>query len=253
MPFSHRQLREVFHLLFLAQLLKISDPSLYVLKGGTNLRFFFRSPRYSEDMDIDVLAGSVSTLRKNGYKILDSAPFQRSLRSYGIVEVLPSDRDRAKHTATTQRFRLQLLTVAGEKLSTKIEFSRRKHEKAYIRESIDNTVVYPYRQLSFPCQHYPAAIAARQKVAALAHRTAVQARDVFDLYILHLGGHPLFAAGELEPETRNLALEQLLTLSFEDYSGQVLPFLQAEEAARYASRGCWKEMRDLVFHLLDAG
>ena len=66
MDYSHWQQREIFHLLFLEQLLKLSDPNLFVLKGGLNLRFFFNSPRYSEDMDLDVLGGSVATLRKNG-------------------------------------------------------------------------------------------------------------------------------------------------------------------------------------------
>jgi hypothetical protein len=54
MPYSHRQQREIFHFLFLERLLKIADPRLFVLKGGVNLRFFFNSPRYSEDMDLDV-------------------------------------------------------------------------------------------------------------------------------------------------------------------------------------------------------
>ena len=63
--FTDAQIREVFHFHFLERLLKLSDPGLYILKGGVNLRFFFKSPRYSEDMDIDVLAGSVQTLRKN--------------------------------------------------------------------------------------------------------------------------------------------------------------------------------------------
>ena len=57
--FSHRQQREVFHFLFLEQLLRISDPHAFVLKGGINLRFFFASSRYSEDMGLDVLAGAV--------------------------------------------------------------------------------------------------------------------------------------------------------------------------------------------------
>ncbi len=58
------QLREVFHFCFLDRLLKVSTPNLYVLKGGVNLRFFYNSPRYSEDMDLDVLAGNVSTFKK---------------------------------------------------------------------------------------------------------------------------------------------------------------------------------------------
>ena len=57
--YSDRQKQEIFHFLFLERLLKISDPKLYVIKGGVNLRFFFHSPRYSEDLDIDVLGGAV--------------------------------------------------------------------------------------------------------------------------------------------------------------------------------------------------
>lgn len=74
--FSDIQLREAFHFCFLHRLLQISDIDLYVLKGGVNLRFFFGSPRYSEDMDLDVVAGSVATLKKNGYKILGDAAFR---------------------------------------------------------------------------------------------------------------------------------------------------------------------------------
>ena len=250
MQYTHRQLREVFHLSFLAQLLKIS-PALFVLKGGTNLRFFFRSPRYSEDMDIDVLGGSVATLKKNGYKILESAALRRSLRSFGIADLLVSDSDKAKQTSTTQRFRLQLLTESNERLPTKIEFSRRNEGKAFVRQNIDNSVVFPYHQISFPCQHYPASVAAEQKLEALANRTAVQARDVFDLYILGLGGHDLSAAREIEPETRDRALEQLLLLDFESYSGQVLPFLEQDSLNRFKTPKAWAEIHDFVFGLLE--
>jgi len=47
------QKREVFHLLFLRELVRGVPLSAFVLKGGTNLRFFFGSIRYSEDMDLD--------------------------------------------------------------------------------------------------------------------------------------------------------------------------------------------------------
>ena len=253
MRYTHRQLREVFHLGFLAQLLKISDPALFVLKGGTNLRFFFSSPRYSEDMDIDVLGGSVATLKKNGYKILESTVLRRSLRSFGITEILVSDSDKAKHTTTTQRFRLQLLTEANENLPTKIEFSRRNEGKAFVRQNIDDSIVFPYRRISFPCQHYPASVAAEQKLEALANRTAVQARDIFDLYILGLGGHDLSATRNIDPETRDRALEQLFLLDFESFSGQVLPFLEQEVLDRFGTPEAWAEMHEFVLGLLEVG
>ena len=253
MDYSHRQLREVFHLIFLGQLLKMSDPALYILKGGTNLRFFFRSPRYSEDMDIDVLGGSVATMKKNGYKILDGEPIRRALRSYGIADLLPSDRDKAKHTPTTQRFRLQLVTESNERLPTKVEFSRRSSEDRATFQNIDPAVVFPYQQLTFSCQHYPAAAAVTQKLEALANRGQAQARDVFDLYILHLGGHDLSSAGKLGSESRERALEQLFSLDFDDYCGQVLAFLEEEALNRFGACENWEEIHEFALQLLEAG
>ena len=143
------QRREVFHFCFLQRLLRISDPSLYVLKGGVNLRFFFSSPRYSEDMDLDVLAGSVATLKKNGYKILEDAAFRRSLSIYGIDGIEINDPDKAKHTGTTQRFRCSLVTEAGQRLPTKVEFSRRAGDPdaAAPLETINTEIARRYRQL----------------------------------------------------------------------------------------------------------
>ena len=97
---SDAQLREAFHLCFLHRLLKVSDINLYVLKGGVNLRFFFGSPRYSEDMDLDVTAGSVATLKKNGYKILEDGAFQRSLR---VVPVFAFPRKSSFHAEPMTR------------------------------------------------------------------------------------------------------------------------------------------------------
>jgi len=54
MALSARQTIEMFHLVFLRALAaKGEDKSLFALKGGCNLRFFFQSVRYSEDIDID--------------------------------------------------------------------------------------------------------------------------------------------------------------------------------------------------------
>jgi hypothetical protein len=65
----------------LERLFAASSASQYVLKGGGNLRFFFASPRYSEDMDLDVVAGGVATLKKNGFKILQDKSFARTMQS----------------------------------------------------------------------------------------------------------------------------------------------------------------------------
>lgn len=254
--FTPRQQREIFHFCLLERLLKITDPSLFVLKGGVNLRFFFHSPRYSEDMDLDVLAGSVGTLRKNGYKLLQDAAFRRMLKVYDIADVELNDHDKVKHTETTQRFRVRLITAAGVQLPSKVEFSRRKVESEAARavEQVDSEIARNYKRLSFRCQHYTGEAAVVQKVLALAGRPQTQARDVFDLDILQRGG---YARREqimqgVESKQRAAARENLASLSFDDFSGQVLEFLDEAHRVEYGNRTAWKAMVKQVHDLLDA-
>jgi len=148
MNYTHRQQREIFHFLFLERLLKIADPRLFVLKGGVNLRFFFASPRYSEDMDLDVLAGSVATLRKNGYRILEDPAFARNLATYGIARLVINDPAKAEQAATTQRFRAQLVNTAGESYPTRVAFSRRGGVEDYRLETLDPSIARAYRRLA---------------------------------------------------------------------------------------------------------
>ena len=249
----HRQQREIFHFLFLERLLKISDPRAFVLKGGINLRFFFGSPRYSEDMDLDVLAGAVGTLRKNGYRILRDPAFGRALATFGIDELLVGDPAKAKHTATTQRFRVRLRTVAGESLPTKVEFSRRGAGGESVLETIEPAIAKRYRRLSFSCLHYSAAAACGQKMLALANRRQAQARDAFDLYILWLGGHVApGCAGVLTPAERERAAQTLLGFTYADYAGQVLGYLEPDERDRFAGEEHWGEVVARAFALVEA-
>lgn len=251
--FTDTQLREVFHFCFLERLLKISDPGIYVLKGGVNLRFFFNSPRYSEDMDIDVFADSVATLKKNGYKILQDAAFKRSLRIYDIDDIEVNDPNKAKHTPTTQRFRLSLITPAGHRLPTKVEFSRRsKDNDIKSMDLIDPKIARQYRKLAYRCPHYSGEIAVIQKIEALMGRTITQARDVFDLAILHAGG---YASSDslnkvFSKEQKQQAINCLLLLSYDDYAGQVVEFLDTEYQEQYGSVSAWNQLQETVLELL---
>lgn len=247
------ELREVFHFCFLERLLKTSDPRLYVLKGGVNLRFFFRSPRYSEDMDIDARGGAVATLKKNGYKILGDPSFKRTLQTYGIDNVEVNDPTKAKHTKTTQRFRVQLHTRSGEALPSKIEFSRRETTDAgAITERIDEEVARRYRKLSFNCQHYSGSTAVQQKLLALAGRAVTQARDVFDLYVLSLGGycHDDEHKEKLSRQQHSAALNNLHSLSYDDFAGQVVEFLDDDSKKQFANRASWNTMTAQVIDIL---
>jgi predicted nucleotidyltransferase component of viral defense system len=252
--YSDIQHREVFHFLFLEALLRISDPTLYVIKGGANLRFFFKSPRYSEDMDLDLLAGNVGTLKKNGYKILESAPFRRALRTFGIMDLQINDPAKAKQTETTQRFRVRLMNEAGESLPTKVEFSRRQTEKlSFVLEKIDPDIAKPYQRLAFRCQHYSGETAVIQKVRALAGRDVTQARDVFDLGILHSGGY--FKKTELQKSVGERILKEarqgLAGLDYEHFEGQVLEFLDENGREVYGSEEAWESLKETIGEMLD--
>jgi len=252
MQLTDRQLREIFHFLFLEKLLKTSDSRLFVLKGGVNLRFFFKSPRYSEDMHLDVLGGSVATLRKNGYRILEDRAFQRSLQTYGITRLELNDPARAKHTETRQRFRLRLITGSGMALPTKVEFSCRSSDDPYRLELIDPAVAEPFRRLSFTCQHYTAESAFRQKVLALANRTQVQARDAFDIDILCRGGRVTQAlTANIPAADVERARLNLLSLDYLAYEGQVLDYIDPELAPAYTGESAWDQLIERVLALLE--
>ncbi len=252
---SDLELREVFHFCFLEQLLKISDPNIYILKGGVNLRFYFKSPRYSEDMDIDVLAGSVDTLKKNGYKILNDDGFMRKLKTYGIQNIIINDPSKAKQTETTQRFRLRLVNQAGDELPTKIEFSRRKKEiQTYfsMTERLDIEIGRKYNRLAFLAQHYDANTAITQKIEALAGRKEVQARDAFDIFILDIGGRArTFSSKAISEEVLLEARQALLSIDYKDYETKVLEFLDEKDKVNYSGLQIWTEIQERVMSLID--
>jgi len=76
-------------------------------------------------MDIDITGPRIERVKKIVMSILSARGFTDSLKSFGIERIVAPDIIEAKQTETTQRFKIHLLTAAGENLFTKIEFSRR--------------------------------------------------------------------------------------------------------------------------------
>ena len=254
---SDLEFREVFHFCFLEHLLKISDPGLYILKGGVNLRFYFNSPRYSEDMDLDVIAGDVTTLKKNGYKILEDSSFKKKLKTFGIEDLELSDPAKAKHTKTTQRFKLRLIDISGNKLATKIEFSRReKTHSSYIHltERVDVDVAGKYNRLAFLAQHYSASTAVLQKLEALAYRKQVEARDAFDIFIIYLGGHlsKSFSCKLVPDEVLERARNSLESICYKEYESKVLEFLSDDNRHEYDGELRWCEIKKTIRKIINS-
>jgi predicted nucleotidyltransferase component of viral defense system len=240
---------EIFHLLFLQQLEKQMDKKLYALKGGCNLRFFFKSIRYSEDIDFDVTTISKTTLEKKVSKILSSVNFSRILQSNG-VEIIQSNP--VKQTDTTQRWKLLLrIKQSTLPIPTKIEFSRRKMEEGVAYTGVDTELLTQYRLYPIICNHYTHNTAVIQKMRALIGRTETQARDIFDLKWLldqdDFNNISIFSETEI-----NTVIQNSNGITYEDYKGQVVAYLMEPYQAFYGTREKWDEIRSQVIKTLMA-
>ena len=77
-------LREFFHLALLRHLATRLSGRDYAVKGGICLRFFHRSPRLSQDMDVDIVSNvRLKTLQNAVDSILEGKAFAAS--ALGVV------------------------------------------------------------------------------------------------------------------------------------------------------------------------
>lgn len=230
---------EQFHLIFLAHLTKRVAQDLFALKGGCNLRFYFKSVRYSQDIDFDVQKISQETLRSNVRNILKSKAFLDQLTAAGVDIAQVSE---AKQTDTTQRWKLLLRTNQLDRdIPTKIEFSRRDGIIGAVMAPIDQDILVSYKLYPIATYHYPRIWAVRQKIAALIGRTQTQARDIFDLsFLIHdnldLQGYSLDKADV------DKACEHAISLSFDDYQAQVVSYLLPEYQGLFGTEVQWNNM-----------
>jgi len=247
---TERQTIEIFHLHFLRACGARVDKALFALKGGCNLRFFLKSIRYSEDMDLDIQTMAVGTLRNNVNRLLEAPGFIQALRAQGIEIARTAQ---PKQTATTQRWKLTLRDAeSGAEMPTKIEFSRHGLDDGTAVESVDAGLIRTYRLYPVIVQHYTVHAALAQKVAALALRGEVQSRDVFDLkLLLDAGGAerplPATAAANLAA-----AIDKAVAVDYDAFAGQVLAFLEPEYQDDFGSKRAWNELQEQVVNGLEA-
>jgi len=246
------QLREVFHIEFLRWLGRKVKAEHYAVKGGANLRFFFKSFRYSEDMDLDARTIKVMELKEAVMKILDSRIFRDNLTPFGIARIAAPDISRAKQTETTQRFKIHLFSSSGEDLFTKIEFSRRGFSGNVEVEPIDGAIARVYKLAPLLVPHYDSYSAITQKLHALAARTATQARDIFDLYALtsqYVTDDKRFK--DIKNGTLSKAYERVLEVGFGQFRDTVVSYLSDEDQAVYNNPNSWEEIQLKVVHFIE--
>ncbi len=246
--YNPKQSVELFHLLFLCQLGRKIDKKLYALKGGCNMRFYFKSIRYSEDMDIDIQIVSKDTLLKNVNKLLSSVPFKNILQAQGL-EILSVSTP--KQTFTTQRWKVELKSkYTALPLHTKVEFSRREFTDESVYESIDSQIIRQYSLSPFMANHYSLQSMFQQKIRALALRNETQSRDIFDLYFL------LSLGNRFELDNNTIAILEdakfkAKGIAFEDFKGQVVAYLPGDQQKEYDDVLVWDAIVKTIITSMD--
>ena len=223
----------------------------WVVKGGVNLRAWFGSRRYSEDLDLDALGSAPHILRDKLDNILLGRPLEDMLASQGLELVRTS---KPKQTDTTQRWKLELKAAGvSVPLHTKVEFSRRgTRDEDYVLEPARSDIVRPYGIPVPTVNHYTARSAVRQKIHALARRSQIQARDVWDLD--HLLRSTRADPRPLSPSVRQAlpdAIEHTILLGYDVFKAQVVPFLSEDDQTIYGTPDAWERMRELVIERLE--
>jgi predicted nucleotidyltransferase component of viral defense system len=243
--FNTLQQREIFHLEFLRWFSRKIEARYYTIKGGANLRFFFNSVRYSEDMDVDISDVAVDVLQNVVLGILLSQSFKNIFNYYNIENIIAPDIEKAKQTETTQRFKIHLITSAGENLFTKVEFSRRGIKTGVIVQSVSDHILRPYKLAPLILPHYNIRATINQKIDAIASRPVTQARDIYDLYILN-SQYSDKDTGEYEIAGREKfrkAYNNLFSVTFEQFRDSVVSYLPPEDQVIYNSKSSWDEVR----------
>lgn len=251
---NNLQTREIFHIEFLRRFIPKIDLNYFALKGGVNLRLFFQSIRYSEDIDIDVNGKRVrkDKLIKVVMDILDNRNFLDVLKTFGIVEVVKPNMKKAKQTDTTQRFKIHLKTKSGLDLFTKVEFSRRGGVGYSVNEHIPSEVLRDYKMAGFVVPHYEVNAAVVQKIKALAQRSETEARDIFDINLLSSRySNSENKLPKLEAELIDRAHDNVFNIDFIQYREVVVKFLGEEDQKIYDSEKIWDNIQLKTAQLIE--
>ena len=216
------------------------------------MRFFFGSPRYSEDMDLDAQIVAGHALRDVVMAIVTSPSLQEALASFGVRSIVAPDIGKAKQTETTQRFKIHLITSSGEDMFTKIEFSRRGIKAGVAVETVRADILKALRLPPLMCPHYGAEAAMLQKIDAIAGRTVTQARDIFDLFLLTTQARlSKKLLNRKDSDILAKATKNVYRVEFDQFRDTVIPYFPEADRALYNDSSRWDEIRLTVSRCME--
>lgn len=229
--------------LFQLALLEVASARLpiadFVVKGGANLRFFHRSVRRSRDIDFDHTGARFERFADRVDEMLEGSALRAILRARA-VEL--ADVRRTKQTATTRRWKFTLAAPEVAGAASKIEFSARGGSPDRDVVPVDPDLARRLGGRAVRVARYGPVAAVEQKIGALALRGETQARDVFDLD--HLFRLYPDALGEARAERRSIevAIARALALSYDEYRGTVVDYLEEDVADVLGTEDAWSGM-----------
>lgn len=240
------EIREFFHLNLLNHLgLRLSGRS-YAVKGGICLRFFHRSQRLSEDMDLDVDSKvRAKTLENAVDSVIDSRSFQSVLVPKGIARI---EARKPKQTEITQRWKFSLYLNNEVSLPTKVEFSRRQKNIFFSSGIPDRELLAYYKMSPFAAQYYDSNSMCVQKILALSSSSRFAVRDLFDLHhlIFNVIVNLESVRERIDVKEIERATNKIGSFTFGDFKEQVFPFLTETLMNLYRDKNAFEKIRNSV-------
>ena len=247
------EITEGFHLAFLQALTTRADPDAWALKGGGNLRFFYGSARFSEDIDLDTFDIEPWTFQDRIDRTLASDLLKRTLGTLGssIEYVNPKERSETK-----SKWVIGLRHLAeSDPAYTQIEVSHREYPyRAFVKvEPVSEGAVIPYAAaLRRPIfGHYLPRAAIAQKIDALWGRDVRQPRDVFDLDRLIRIAPDAVPRGSVDEAGLRAAITRIFEIGYDEYRAKVLTFIEPDSLPLYEPIDAWESMQMTVAECLE--
>ena len=213
------------------------------LKGGCNLRFFFQSVRHSEDIDFDVATIAKATLSKKVDDLLASpvggTPQDPGSGLGGPFETQTNGNDAALEGRSPGRG-----FGDGDPHEDRVLPSRKDQGRSL--RGYPASVTSTYAMPPFLATHYPVREAIVQKIHALGDRREPQPRDIFDLNHLFPRMPDRIALSREEKSWLPAAIDNAMSISFDDYSSKVVAYLEPEHAELFSARDAWHLMQQVV-------
>lgn len=247
------EIAEGFHIAFLQALATRANPAAWALKGGGNLRFFYASERFSEDIDLDTFDIEPWAFQERVDQTLASELMKRTLGTLGLSIDYVNPKERSQ-TKSKWVLGLQHLSET-EPVYTQIEVSHREYPyRDFVNvEPVTQGAVARYaaalRRPTFG--HYTPRAAIPQKVDALWGRDVRQPRDVFDLDLLFRIAPDAVSRGDVNEADLRAAITRLFEIGYDEYRAKVLSFIEPDSLPLYEAVEVWEGMQMTVAERLE--